>query len=52
MTKFEIEYLKNCKAWSDTIPAVIEMNRSVKKETKKEIDISEWFKFDRTFPAK
>ena len=52
MTKFEMEYLENCKAWSDTIPAVIEMNKAMKEKKRKEIDISEWFDFGRTFPAK
>ena len=52
MTKFELEYIDNCKAWKETIPAVIAMNQAMKKETKKEIDISTWYDFGRTFPKK
>ena len=53
MTTLEKEYIENCKAWKDTIPAVIAMNQAMKtKKERKDIDISTWFKFDRTFPAK
>jgi len=52
MTKWEMEYITNCKEWANTIPAVVAMNQAMKKERKKEIDISEWYRFGRTFPAK
>lgn len=52
MAKFELEYMEVCKAWKETMPAVNAMNQALKEKKRKDIDISTWYDFERTFPKK